>query len=159
MVVLWVRSVIEKWYFKAESLLWFKREGPLPRMLYGGLNSLGRLGSQSECCITYFWNRSCISHWNKFVKNYAFTRFTSCHFYSIPISLLATYKRISKLDSSQSFTTVRIDRVHNSPICDEYQTQQAWVLALPWKRAHQDDFKWYPTTYMWVSSRFPFTVD
>ena len=29
--------------------------------------------------------------------------------------------------------------VHNSPIYDEYQTQSAKVLALLWKRAHQDD--------------------
>ena len=29
--------------------------------------------------------------------------------------------------------------VHNSPIYDECQTQSAWVLTLPWKRAHQDN--------------------
>ena len=29
--------------------------------------------------------------------------------------------------------------LHNSPIYDECQTQSAKVLALPWKRAHQDD--------------------
>ena len=28
---------------------------------------------------------------------------------------------------------------HNSPIYDACQTQSASVLALPWKRAHQDD--------------------
>ena len=28
---------------------------------------------------------------------------------------------------------------HNSPIFDEYQTQSAEVLGLPWKWAHQDD--------------------
>ena len=28
---------------------------------------------------------------------------------------------------------------HNSPIYDECQTQSAWVLALPWERAHQDN--------------------
>ena len=29
--------------------------------------------------------------------------------------------------------------LHNSPIYDESQTQFAWVLVLPWERAHQDD--------------------
>ena len=28
---------------------------------------------------------------------------------------------------------------HNSPIYNECQTQSAWVLALPWELAHQDD--------------------
>ena len=32
-----------------------------------------------------------------------------------------------------------MNMLHNSPIYDECQTQSAWVLALSWKRAYQND--------------------
>ena len=45
---------------------------------------------------------------------------------------------------NQSFYNLQCFLYHNSPICDEYQTQLAWVLALPWKRAKQDDWNETP---------------
>ena len=48
---------------------------------------------------------------------------------------------------------------HNFPIYDKCQTQSACVLAPQWKLGSSRRFKRYPTTYMWVSSWLPFTVD
>ena len=48
---------------------------------------------------------------------------------------------------------------HNSPIYDEYQTQSAWVLTLPWKRAHQDDSNDTPQIISEFQVNFPSTVD
>ena len=49
---------------------------------------------------------------------------------------------------------------HNSPIYDECQLQSAWVLALPWKRAHQDDSNDTPQPICEFQVGFPLrTVD
>ena len=55
------------------------------------------------------------------------------------------YKRKTILETEKHFpyvkTRIEVSSiwVHNSPIYDECQTQQAMVLTLPWKRVRQDD--------------------
>ena len=44
---------------------------------------------------------------------------------------------------------------HNSPIYDDCQTLSAWVLALPWEQAHQDDSKDTPQVISEFQVDFP----
>ena len=46
-------------------------------------------------------------------------------------------------------------RGHNSPIYDECQTQSAWVLTLPWERAHQDNSNDTPQPICEFQASFP----
>ena len=49
-----------------------------------------------------------------------------------------------------------LETEHNSPIYDERQTQSAWVLALPWERAHQNDSNDTPQPICEFQVDFPF---
>ena len=95
-----------------------------PFTFYGRVNfnnewCYGRVIPQSRCCM---FVRQGLEHKVRTVKTH-----DSCRFWVFNLLFLV-----------QHILT------HNSPIYDECQTQSAYVLALPWKKAHQDDSNYTP---------------